>query len=84
MRQGQVYTELALYARSRVAPGLLPKRIPAWRDACEHHPILKLATLSAATAWAVLEKTLGKDWFPRDEGEAKKAAMPVLPEARGA
>lgn len=61
---------------SRLLPEALPCRIRAFRDAYEHHLILKVSgAISTATA-TILTDTMGSDaWFLCDEKESRKAML---------
>lgn len=60
---------------SRLVPEALPKRMLAFREAYEHHLILKVTGPSAAPTEALLQATIGEGWFLCDAAEAKKAML---------
>lgn len=61
---------------SQVLPEALPKRILRFRDAYEHHLILKVSGATKQATEALLDRTIGRDgWFACDEIEAPKAML---------
>lgn len=61
---------------SQVLPEALPKRMLHFRDAYEHHLILKLSGATKQAAEALLDRTVGHDgWFACNETEAPKAML---------
>lgn len=60
---------------SRLVPEALPKRMLAFRDAYEHHLILKVTGASARATEAMLADTMGQGWFLCDAMEGKKAML---------
>ncbi len=61
---------------SRMMPEALPKRMLKFREAYEHHLILKMGAGAADQAETVLNDVFGGEgWFLCDEKEAKKAML---------
>jgi D-lactate dehydrogenase len=61
---------------SQMLPEALPKRMLRFRDAYEHHLILKVSGATKQAAEALLDRTVGPDgWFACDETEAPKAML---------
>ncbi len=60
---------------SRLTPEALPQRMLAYREAYEHHLILKVSAASAAQTEALLQDSVGDGWFLCDAQEAKKAML---------
>jgi len=61
---------------SQMLPEALPKRMLRFRDAYEHHLILKVSGATKQAAEALLDRTVGRDgWFVCDETEAPKAML---------
>ncbi|PWR04170.1 D-lactate dehydrogenase [Meridianimarinicoccus roseus] len=69
-------SDRAMQVLSRLMPEALPKRMLAFREAHEHHLILKVSGTSAAKTEEILTETVGSDgWFLCDAAEAKKAML---------
>lgn len=60
---------------SRLAPEALPKRMLTFRDAYEHHLILKVTSDHGPEVEAMLTETVGDGWFLCDLAEGKKAML---------
>ena len=61
---------------SQLLPEALPKRMLQFRDAYEHHLILKVSGATKQAAEALLDRTVGHDgWFVCNETEAPKAML---------
>lgn len=60
---------------SRLLPEALPRRMLDYRNAYEHHLILKVSVAIADQTEAILETTVGEGWFRCDPVEEKKAML---------
>ena len=74
---GAAIGDRILQAASRLAPDHLPPRMRAWRDAYEHHLILKVDAADAERSRALLEAELAGagDFFECTPAEAGKAFL---------
>ena len=67
-------TDRFMQGLSRLAPEALPKRMLAFRQAFEHHLILKV--VGSPQTETILDETVGRGgWFLCDATEAKKASL---------
>jgi D-lactate dehydrogenase len=77
LKLGANLSDRLLQALSRLAPDHLPPRMRGYRDAYEHHLILKLDKADAGWARAILDDELGDagGFFECTAAEAKKAFL---------
>jgi len=72
------FTDKMMQLLSRLAPGILPKRLKEYRDRFEHHLILKMRDGGIAEARSYLTETFGAkggDFFECDAREGKIAGL---------